>query len=53
MRTEWPIGENTKVNETVYQLGEMILFQYLLPFEIVSLLLLGALIGAALLSRRG
>ncbi len=53
MRTEWPIGEITKVDATVTKIGDMILNEYLLPFEVVSVLLLGALIGAALLSRRG
>ena len=33
-------------------IGHLILNEYLLPFEIVSLLLLAALMGAALLSRR-
>jgi NADH:ubiquinone oxidoreductase subunit 6 (subunit J) len=34
------------------QLGRMIMDQYLLPFEVLSMLLLGALIGAAYLARK-
>lgn len=53
MRTEWLIGDVTRFETTVYKIGTMILNEYLLPFEVVSVLLLGALVGAALLSRRG
>ena len=35
----------------VAQVGILLLTKYLLPFEVVSVLLLGALIGAAVLSR--
>ena len=37
---------------TVNDIGHMLLSTYLLPFEIVSILLLAALIGAAMLSRK-
>ena len=37
---------------TVNEIGVMLLSKYLLPFEIVSILLLAALIGAAMLSRK-
>jgi len=53
MRTEWPEFELTTINATTKIIGEMILIEYLLPFEAVSVLLLSALIGAAMLSRRG
>jgi NADH-quinone oxidoreductase subunit J len=36
---------------TVRGIGILLLTDYLLPFEIISVLLLGALIGAAVLSR--
>jgi NADH-quinone oxidoreductase subunit J len=36
---------------TVREIGILLLTDFLLPFEIISLLLLGALIGAAVLSR--
>ena len=55
--TEWNIAENFTssnfVNEnTIKTIGKMLLEEYLLPFEIVSVLLLGALIGSAMLSRK-
>ena len=37
---------------TVDDIGFLLLSKYLLPFEIVSILLLAALIGAAMLSRK-
>jgi NAD(P)H-quinone oxidoreductase subunit 6 len=36
---------------TTAELGELLMSKYLLPFEVASVLLLAALIGAALLSR--
>ncbi len=48
----WKIGSIQSTDETVATLGEMILNPYLLPFEVASLLLLGALMGSALLSRK-
>jgi len=45
------VGINEINNSTEY-IGNLILSDYLLPFEIVSLLLLGAMIGAATIARR-
>ena len=53
MRTEWPEYRLTTIEGTTEILGTMILTEYLLPFEAVSVLLLSALVGAAMLSRRG
>ena len=50
--TPWHAGNMQSREETVSLIGKLILNEYLLPFEIVSILLLGALIGAALLSSR-
>ena len=50
--TPWHVGNMQSREETVSLIGKLILNEYLLPFEIVSILLLGALIGAALLSRK-
>ena len=36
---------------TTAEIGELLMTRYLLPFEVASVLLLAALIGAALLSR--
>ncbi|HVN47336.1 MAG TPA: NADH-quinone oxidoreductase subunit J [Bacteroidota bacterium] len=40
------------VDKTAPQIGELLLTQYLLPFEIASVILLVALIGAAMIARR-
>ncbi len=49
--TNWFVGSKVEPESTVNIVGRMLLNKYLLPFEIVSVLLLSALIGAALLSR--
>ena len=38
-------------SETVGKVGTLLMTKYVLPFEAASILLLGALIGAAILSR--
>ena len=50
-KTPWLQIESLEPSETVSVIGTLLLSKYLLPFEAISLLLLGALIGAALLSR--
>ena len=50
-KTPWLQIEASEPEETVSVIGTLLLSKYLLPFEAISLLLLGALIGAALLSR--
>ena len=50
-KTPWLQIESSEPSETVSVIGTLLLSKYLLPFEAISLLLLGALIGAALLSR--
>ena len=50
--TNWFIKELITRESTVNEIGMMLLSTYLLPFEVVSILLLAALIGAAMLSRK-
>ena len=50
--TPWNIGSEQYRDATVGAIGKLLLTNYLLPFEIISILLLAALMGAALLSRR-
>lgn len=51
--TAWPVREGKKAIEaTAPVIGEMFLTTYLLPFEVASVLLLVALVGAALIARR-
>ena len=50
--TPWKTGGTQELDKTVDVIGRMLLNEYLLPFEIVSILLLASLMGAAMLSRR-
>ncbi|MCU0452915.1 MAG: NADH-quinone oxidoreductase subunit J [Bacteroidetes bacterium] len=51
--TAWPMREAARsVAATAPVIGEMFLTTYLLPFEVASVLLLVALVGAALIARR-
>jgi NADH-quinone oxidoreductase subunit J len=49
--TPWPVGPETPWRPTARLLGIHLMTDYLLPFEVVSVLLLGVLMGAALLAR--
>jgi NADH-quinone oxidoreductase subunit J len=49
--TPWAVKQGAEFAPTTANLGRLLMTKYLLPFEIVSVLLLAALIGAALLSR--
>ena len=52
-RTDWKVSPQLPVVETtISKIGELLLTQYLLPFEIASIVLLVALIGAAMIARR-
>jgi len=51
--TDWTLArELVSVEQTGPEIGEMFLTRYLLPFEIASVILLVALIGAAMIARR-
>ena len=49
---KWISHNNEIINDSSKIIGNLILNEYLLPFEVVSILLLGALIGAATIARR-
>ena len=51
-KTDWKQGLVQNTDSTVKIIGNLLLQDYLLAFEIVSILLLAALVGAAFLSRR-
>ncbi len=50
--TNWLVNDNAPKDSTIVDIGNLLLGKYLLPFEVVSILLLAALIGAAMLSRK-
>ncbi|MCX6120848.1 MAG: NADH-quinone oxidoreductase subunit J [Ignavibacteriales bacterium] len=52
-RTDWKVKPQLPLVETTAaNIGELLLTKYLLPFEIASVILLVALIGAAMIARR-
>jgi len=50
--TPWLQAESVEPVQTVGKIGYLLMMDYLLPFEVASLLLLAALMGAAMLSRK-
>jgi NADH-quinone oxidoreductase subunit J len=51
--TDWKVNSQLPVVETTApKIGELLLTKYLLPFEVASVILLVALIGAAMIARR-
>jgi NADH-quinone oxidoreductase subunit J len=48
---KWPLSQAQPTNDTVLQLGLAFLGSYLIPFEVVGILLSAALIGAVILAR--
>ncbi len=51
LNTPWLQNTAVEPEQTINQIGNLLMIDYLLPFEVASILLLVALIGAALLSR--
>jgi NADH-quinone oxidoreductase subunit J len=52
-RTDWKLNPRLPaVETTASKIGELLLTTYLLPFEVASVVLLVALIGAAMIARR-
>ena len=50
--TPWQKAKEVVFSPTTARIGDLFLQNYLLPFELASLVLLAALIGAAVLSRK-
>ena len=51
--THWATNENAAYPETTINgLGDLLLSKYLLPFEVVSILLLAVLVGSLVIARR-
>lgn len=51
-KTQWSLASQLQHEPTTAYIGNALLRKYLLPFEIVSVLLLAALMGAAVIVRR-
>jgi len=51
LATNWPVAQTALKGDLIVKLGTQLVTTYVLPFEAVSLLLLGALIGAFVIAR--
>ena len=51
MRTQWHQTASAAMTPTTYGIGNAFLGEYVLPFEVASLVLLAALLGAIVISR--
>jgi NAD(P)H-quinone oxidoreductase subunit 6 len=51
-RAPWRLAESVTTGPTTYGIGDSFLSQYLLPFELASIVLLTVLIGAIVISRK-
>ncbi len=49
--TRWPLGQTINTSNLIPQIGQELVTTYVLPFEVASLLLLSALIGAIVIAR--
>jgi len=52
LQTDWRQAAEIRVAPTTYGIGNAFLGEYILPFELASVVLLAALIGAIVLSRK-
>lgn len=50
--TSWHAVQDSQYEATAAQIGSLLMTDFLIPFEIASVLLLGALIGAAFIARK-
>jgi NADH-quinone oxidoreductase subunit J len=51
-RTAWKVSDQAAAVESAAGIGRLLMTKYVLPFEIVSVVLLTALIGAIVIARR-
>jgi NADH-quinone oxidoreductase subunit J len=52
VKTEWPTLPQPTYRETTETIGDALLSTYLLPFEILSVVILAALVGAVIMARK-
>jgi NADH:ubiquinone oxidoreductase subunit 6 (subunit J) len=49
--TDWPLAETRFEGPTTQTIGELLLTNYVLPFELAAVLLLAAMVGAIMIAR--
>lgn len=50
--TVWKLADSALPAQNIFAIGQLLMTNFVLPFEVVSVLLLAALIGAVVLARR-
>lgn len=51
LKTNWPLAATRPDQPTTEEIGKLLLSSYVLPFELASVLLLAAMVGAILIAR--
>jgi NADH:ubiquinone oxidoreductase subunit 6 (subunit J) len=51
-KTAWKLSSETPTDQSTVGIGKLLLTTYVLPFEVVSVVLLTALIGAVIIARK-
>ena len=52
IKTAWPISGGQLPEDRIFEIGRLLMSEYVVPFEVVSVVLLVALIGAIIIGRR-
>lgn len=52
VKTAWPVSGGQLPDERIFEIGRLLMSEYVIPFEVVSVVLLAALIGAIIIGRR-
>lgn len=52
IKTAWPVNSGDLPEQNTFEIGRQLLTTYVIPFEVVSIVLLVALIGAIIISRQ-
>jgi NADH-quinone oxidoreductase subunit J len=52
IKTAWPLSEAQLPADRIFEMGRLLMSDYVIPFEVVSIVLLVALIGAIIIARR-
>jgi len=52
IKTAWPISGGQLPEDRIFEIGRLLMSEYVIPFEVVSVVLLVALIGAIIIGRR-
>jgi NADH-quinone oxidoreductase subunit J len=52
VKTAWPVSGGQLPADRIFEMGRLLMSDYVIPFEVVSIVLLVALIGAIIIARR-